>query len=367
METINLNPAPAPVAPPASAPPQVVVVSNSKGGNTIYIVIIAILLIMGGVYFVMNRRPPVPDDLPVPVGPTPDQIAPVEPEGDENIEVEALDDTAETKEKEVEFKTGTPPSPETKENEVKFITGAPPPTEPSDPAPPPTEPSDPAPPPTETSTKNSLDDLKPKVEFVTTTEEPTEESTMLNIRERVIFVTPTKNEKAVEEIRMGNAQGVVQEIQQVSEKKGVSQEIQQVGGGSPLQKEANEAVVRLEELMAGGPPDARYPPTEKDIRDARNEAENAIAAAVATGGYNPYDITKSKMGMKKQLSGQTVQEIQQVGGGVSQGIQQIPKKKGVVQEIQQVGGGVSQGIQQIPKKKGVVQEIQQVGMARGFL
>jgi adenosylmethionine-8-amino-7-oxononanoate aminotransferase len=52
---------------------------------------------------------------------------------------------------------------------------------------------------------------------------------------------------------------------------------------------------------------------------------------------------------------------------VSQGIQQIPKKKGVVQEIQQVGGGVSQGIQQIPKKKGVVQEIQQVGMVKGFL
>ena len=95
METINLNPAPVPVAAPA--PPQVVVVSNSKGGNTIYIVIIAILLIVGGAYFVMNRRPPVPP------GPTPDQIAPVEPE------VEALDDTAETKENEVKFATGTPP------------------------------------------------------------------------------------------------------------------------------------------------------------------------------------------------------------------------------------------------------------------
>ena len=285
METINLNPAPVPVAAPA--PPQVVVVSNSKGGNTIYIVIIAILLIVGGAYFVMNRRPPVP------VGPTPDQIAPVEPEG------KALDDTAETKENEVKFATGTPPSPETKENEVKFITGAPPPTEPSDPAPPPTEPS----------TKNSLDDLKPKVELVTTTEEPTEESTMLNIRERVIFVTPTKNEKAVEENRMGIAQGVAEEIQQVG---GVAEEIQQVGGvvgeiqqvgGSPFQKEANDAVVRLEELMAGGPPDARYPPTEEDIRDARNEAQNAIAAAVATGGYNPYDITKKGV----------AEEIQQVG------------------------------------------------------
>jgi hypothetical protein len=182
METINLNPAPAPVAPPAPAPPQVVVVSNSKGGNTIYIVIIAILLIMGGVYFVMNRRPPVPDDLPVPVGPTPDQIAPVEPEGDENIEVEALDDTAETKEKEVEFVTGTQPPVETKEKEVKFVTSAPPPTEPSEPS----EPSEPA-------AKSSLDDLKPEIEFITT-----KEPTMLNIRERVIFATPAKNEKAVE-------------------------------------------------------------------------------------------------------------------------------------------------------------------------
>ena len=129
---------------------------------------------------------------------------------------------------------------------------------------------------------------------------------------------------------------------------------------SPLQKEANKAVARLEELMAGGPPDARNPPTEEDIRDARNEAENAIAAAVATGGYNPYDIDESgKRTLKKQLSGQTVQEIQLVSknGGVSQEIQQVGG--GVSQEIQQVGGGVSQGIQQVGG--GVSQGIQQVG------
>jgi hypothetical protein len=64
---------------------------------------------------------------------------------------------------------------------------------------------------------------------------------MLNIRERVIFATPAKNEKAVEEIRMGIAQGVVEQTQQVGgvtqgiqeiPKKGkVTQEIQQVGGG----------------------------------------------------------------------------------------------------------------------------------------
>jgi len=114
-------------------------------------------------------------------------------------------------------------------------------------------------------------------------------------------------------------------------------------------------VARLEELMAGGPPDARYPPTEEDITDARNEAENAIAAAVATGGYNPYDAIKAKKGMKKQLSGQTVQEIQLVSknGGVSQGIQQV--------------GGVSQGIQEIPMKKKSKMQIQQVGMAQGYL
>ena len=54
-----------------------------------------------------------------------------------------------------------------------------------------------------------------------------------------------------------------------------------------------------------------------------------------------------------------VQEIQQVGEGVSQGIQEIPTKdRQVSQEIQQVGGGVVQEIQQVG---GVVQEIQQVG------
>ena len=338
METINLNPAPAPVAAPAPASPQVVVVSNSKGGNTIYIVIIAILLIMGGVYFVMNRRPPVPDDLPVPVGPTPDQIAPVEPEGDENIEVEALDDTAETKEKEVEFATGTQPPVETKEKEVKFVTSAPPPpTEPSEPS----EPSEPA-------AKSSLDDLKPEIEFITTTtKEPTEESTMLNIRERVIFATPAKNEKAVEEIRMGIAQGVVEQIQQVG---GVTQGIQQVGGGvsqgiqqvekkkgSPFQNNANKAVARLDGLMAGGGNSNSKAERRKEITDARNEAEQAIAHAVETGGYNPYDGT-TNLPTKAQLMREPK-----------------PKNKSKM------------NIQQIPKKKGVVQEIQQVGMVKGFL
>ena len=103
-------------------------------------------------------------------------------------------------------------------------------------------------------------------------------------------------------------------------------------GVSPLQKEANDAVARFEELMAGGPPDARHPPTEEDIRDARNEAENAVAAAVATGGYNPYTIQEIKMVTKNE--------------GVSQGIQQV----GGGGEIQQVGGGGE--IQQVEKKKG---------------
>jgi len=143
---------------------------------------------------------------------------------------------------------------------------------------------------------------------------------------------------------------------------------------SPLQKEANKAVARLEELMAGGPPDARNPPTEEEITDARNEAKNAVLANMAVGGYNPYDAIKAKKGMKKQLSGQTVQEIQLVSknGGVSQGIQQVggestqpPSEEGRsfhTQGIQQVGGGVSQGIQEIPMKdRRVSQGIQQVG------
>ena len=35
----------------------------------------------------------------------------------------------------------------------------------------------------------------------------------------------------------------------------------------------------MSELLAGGPPNAEYPPTQEDITDARNEAENAQAAA----------------------------------------------------------------------------------------
>ena len=126
----------------------------------------------------------------------------------------------------------------------------------------------------------------------------------------------------------------VQEIQLVSKNGGVSQGIQQVGGGvSPLQKEANKAVARLEELMAGGGNATTKAERIEEITDARNEAKNAVLANMAAGGYNPYDAIKAKKGMKKQLSGQTVQDIQLVSknGGVSQGIQQV--------------GGVSQGIQ----------------------
>ena len=165
---------------------------------------------------------------------------------------------------------------------------------------------------------------------------------------------------------------------------------------SPLQKEANEAVARLDELMAGGPPDARHPPTEEDITDARNEAENAIAAAVATGGYNPYTIQEIKMVTKNEGVSQgiqqvgggvrnptgrrrsgsrnpagrkgVVQEIQQVGGGVSQGISRNPtgRRRKSSQGIQQVGG-VSQGTQEIPRKKKPKTQNQQAGMAQGYL
>ena len=50
--------------------------------------------------------------------------------------------------------------------------------------------------------------------------------------------------------------------------------------------------------------------------------------------------------------------------GVSQGIQQVGG--GVVQEIQQVGG-VSQGTQEIPRKKKPKTQNQQAGMAQGYL
>jgi hypothetical protein len=39
----------------------------------------------------------------------------------------------------------------------------------------------------------------------------------------------------------------------------------------------------------------------------------------------------------------------------------------VSQGIQQVGGGVSQGIQAIPMKKKSKMQIKQVGMAKGYL
>ena len=75
----------------------------------------------------------------------------------------------------------------------------------------------------------------------------------------------------------------------------------------------------------------------------------------------------------QQVGGGVVQEIQQVGGGVVQEIQQVGG--GVVQEIQQVGGGgeiqqvggVSQGTQEIPRKKKPKTQNQQAGMAQGYL
>jgi CO dehydrogenase/acetyl-CoA synthase alpha subunit len=73
---------------------------------------------------------------------------------------------------------------------------------------------------------------------------------MLNIRERVIFATPAKNEKAVEEIRMGIAQGVVEQTQQVG---GVTQEIQQVGGVSQgIQEIPKKGKVTQEIQQVGG-------------------------------------------------------------------------------------------------------------------
>jgi len=213
METINLNPAPAPVPNVVPDPAPTPVVKNTKGGTIVFVVLIVVVLfILGGVaYYFMNRDKkseikelpigPIPGPSPGPpsyVGPTPDTTPTDIPDEYENINLEALDANP----------------GETKENEVKFVTSAPPP---------------PPPPPSEPAAKSSLDDLKPKLEFATTTKEPTEESTMLNIRERVTFVTPAKNEKAVEEIRMGIAQGVVEEIQQAPMKGKVTQEIQQVG------------------------------------------------------------------------------------------------------------------------------------------
>jgi len=164
---------------------------------------------------------------------------------------------------------------------------------------------------TETSPdQTTLNDKSTNITFVS----PSVGQETPTLDESVTFVTPVKNEGVSQGIQQVGG-GVVQEIQQVGG--GVSQGIQQVGGGvSPLQKEANKAVARLEELMAGGGNATTKAERIEEITDARNEAENAVLANMAAGGYNPYDAIKAKKGMKKQLSGGVSQGIQQVGGGV---------------------------------------------------
>ena len=149
METINLNPAPAPVPNVVPDPAPAPVVKNTKGGTIVFVVLIVVVLfILGGVaYYFMNRDKkseikelpigPIPGPSPGPpsyVGPTPDTTPTDIPDEYENINLEALDANP----------------GETKENEVKFVTSAPPP-------------------PSEPAAKSSLDDLKPKLEFATTT------------------------------------------------------------------------------------------------------------------------------------------------------------------------------------------------------
>ena len=134
------------------------------------------------------------------------------------------------------------------------------------------------------------------------------------------------------------AGGVSQGIQQV----GGGGEIQQVGGGgeiqqvekkkgSPFQNNANKAVARLDGLMAGGGNSNSKAERREEITDARNEAKQAIAHAVETGGYNPYDGS-TNLPTKVQLMRE-------------------PKPNKSKMNIQQVGGG----------------EIQQIGMVQGYL
>ena len=171
---------------------------------------------------------------------------------------------------------------------------------------------------TETSPdQTTLNDKSTNITFVS----PSVGQETPTLDESVTFVTPVKNEGVVQEIQQVGG-GVVQEIQQVGG--GVSQEIQQVGGGvsqgiqqvgggvsqgiqqvekkkgSPFQSNANKAVARLDGLMAGGGNATTKAERIEEITDARNEAEQAIAHAVETGGYNPYDGT-TNLATKVQL------------------------------------------------------------------
>jgi len=106
------------------------------------------------------------------------------------------------------------------------------------------------------------------------------------------------------------------------------------------------------------------------IRAGESRSRSAPSSAPASQGIQQV----GGGGEIQQVGGGVVQEIQQVGGGVSQGIQQVggggeiqQVGGGVSQGIQQVGGGVSQGIQTIPMKKKSKMQIKQVGMAQGYL
>jgi hypothetical protein len=173
---------------------------------------------------------------------------------------------------------------------------------------------------TETSPdQTTLNDKSTNITFVS----PSVGQETPTLDESVTFVTPVKNE------------GVVQEIQQVGE--GVSQGIQEVG----LVGRASQEIQQVGGVSQG----------IQEIPTKDRQVSQEI----------------------QQVGGGVVQEIQQVGGGVVQEIQQVGG--GVVQEIQQVGGGgeiqqvggVSQGTQEIPRKKKPKTQNQQAGMAQGYL
>ena len=122
----------------------------------------------------------------------------------------------------------------------------------------------------------------------------------------------------------GEAQGIQeipmnQELQTQQVGGGVSQGIQQVEKkkGSPFQEKANKAVARLDGLMAGGGNANSKAERIEEITDARNEAEQTIAHAVETGGYNPYDGTTNlatkvqlmREPKRKNKSGMNIQQV----------------------------------------------------------
>lgn len=102
METINLNPAPAPVPNVVPDPAPAPVVKNTKGRTIVFVVLIVVVLfILGGVaYYFMNRdKKSEIKELPIGpspgppsyVGPTPDTTPTDIPDEYENINLEALD------------------------------------------------------------------------------------------------------------------------------------------------------------------------------------------------------------------------------------------------------------------------------------